>query len=170
VAGKASRLAETSPLSYAVNASQSPGVFSALGQQQPQLAKGPFVVLSGQKLLNGTLYVVGDSQFILNSEWSIADNEQFIANLFSTRNVFIDSSHWAVSPVTSSVAHLKVEVGAVYSLISAEPAKYVATLGIIALAVALTPTPRKEKTENEASPEATTLNNANTERPMKRQP
>ncbi len=170
VTGKATRLAESSPLSYSVNASQSSGFLGVVGQQQPQLAKGPFAVLSGQKLLNGTLYVVGDSQFILNSEWNIADNEQFIANLFSTRNVFVDSSHWATSPVTSSSAQLKVEVAAAYSVVSAVPARYFATLGIIAFAVGLTPLPRNAERDRGDEPRATTLNNETAKRPAKREP
>jgi hypothetical protein len=57
-----------------------------------------------------------------------------------------------VSPLTSSGANLKVEFGAAYSTISAVPARYAVSIGIIVLAVALSPRPGNPKKRKDTTP------------------
>ena len=96
---------------------------------------GPIVVDAAQKFRKGTLVVVGDSQFLLNSEWTLADNRALIGNLFGDSQVFIDASHWGVS----SIATLKVQLSEFYGAISAFPMRYVTVLVAVSLALALVP-------------------------------
>lgn len=97
--------------------------------------QGPFAVMAAQKVGRGTLLVVGDSQFLLNSEWTIADNGVLIGNLFANAHVYFDASHWGVS----SIAQLKSEFGEFYGFVSGVPMRYVATLFVVGAALALAP-------------------------------
>ena len=97
--------------------------------------KGPFTVMAAEKFGKGTLLVVGDSQFLLNSEWTLANNRILIGNVFSGAGVYVDSSHWG----GSSIAQLKSGLGQFYSLISSSPLRYVVTLFLVGLALALVP-------------------------------
>ena len=123
VSGKASDLAITSQFSTYIDSSG-------------RTVKGPFVVMAAQRFGNGTLIVVGDSQFLLNSEWTIANNKILIGNLFANAGVYIDASHWGVS----SIAQLKSELGQFYSFVSSSPLRYIATLFVIGAGLALVPT------------------------------
>ena len=111
----------------------------------PGNPRGPFVVMAAQRYGNGTLIVVGDSQLLLNSGWTIADNRALIGNLFANTSVFIDASHWGVS----SIAQLKAELGDVYGFISASPWRYFMTLLLVGLALALVP---GSESENRPTP------------------
>jgi len=132
-------LGETSLLSFAVNSSLAARQ-SLLGTTPPQLAKGPFAVAAAEKIGRGTLVVVGDSQLLQNSQWSVADNSRLISNLFSRKKVIVDSTHWAVSPLTSGVALLKGEIGTSYAVLSTTPDRYAVAAGILVLAALLVPT------------------------------
>lgn len=101
----------------------------------PGAPKGPFVVMASQRVGNGTLIVVGDPQFLLNSEWTIADNKVLVGNLFANTSVFIDASHWGAS----SVSQLKSEFGQAYRFVSSSPMRYIATLFVVGVALALVP-------------------------------
>jgi hypothetical protein len=97
--------------------------------------KGPLAVLAAQRFGNGTLIVIGDSQFLLNSDWTLADNRVLIGNLFENNNVFIDASHWGVS----SIAQLKADFNQFYVAVSGGPLRYIATALFIGLGLALVP-------------------------------
>jgi Domain of unknown function (DUF4350) len=116
--------------------------FSTATSSSPGVAglRGPFVVAAAEKFGNGTLLVVGASQFLLNSEWTLANNRALIGNLFANGNVFVDTSHWGAS----STAQVKAEVGRAYSLVSATPARYIAALFVVGLALMLVPSEEKE--------------------------
>jgi Domain of unknown function (DUF4350) len=105
--------------------------------------RGPFTVMAAQRFGNGTLIVVGDSQFLLNSEWTLANNRALIGNLFANRGVFIDASHWGAS----STAQLKSELGQLYTLISGVPLRYITVLFVVGLALALVPGGEKKRSD-----------------------
>ena len=102
-------------------------------------ARGPYVVMAAQKFGPGTLIVVGDSQFLLNSEWNIADNRALIGGLFMHKEVYVDASHWGVT----SIAQTKSVLGEFYSFVSAYPMRYIATLFVVGLALAFVPSGRQ---------------------------
>jgi hypothetical protein len=121
-------IAATSQLSYVADATS-----------KTQIVKGPFTVAAAERVGKGTLVVVSDSQFLLNSEWRIADNAAFIGNIFANSSVYIDASHWSSSPLTSSTAQLKAEFGQAYAVISAIPMRYLVTLSFVVVALLLMP-------------------------------
>ena len=110
-------------------------------------SKGPFTVVASQKMGSGTLIVVGDSQFLLNSEWSIADNKILVGNLFANGNVFVDASHWAANPLTSSTAQVKAGLRETYDAIAAGPLRYAFAVGLVLLGFVLVPTRVHDKPE-----------------------
>ena len=114
--------------------------FSTYSSPGGTAPRGPFVVMAAQKFGGGTLIVVGDPQFLLNSEWTTANNRVLIGNLFANRTVYIDASHWGAS----SIAQLKSEFGQAYALVSGVPLRYVMVLFVVGLALALVPTAEKE--------------------------
>jgi hypothetical protein len=132
---KATEVAITSPFSTA----------SPTGEGITSMS-GPFVVMADQSIGNGSLVVVGDSQFLINSEWTTASNRVLIGNLFTGTTVLIDASHWGAS----STAQLKAELGSAFSFISAFPTRYVAVLLMVGFALGLVPSkekgPRKQTT------------------------
>jgi hypothetical protein len=97
--------------------------------------RGPFIVMAAQRYGKGTLVVVGDSQFLLNSEWTLANNMALIGNLFGNTQVFVDASHWGVS----STAVLRLELSEFYGAISGFPMRYVITLLVAGFALVLVP-------------------------------
>lgn len=105
-----------------------------------QVAKGPFVVAAAERMGKGTLLVVSDSQFLLNSEWTIADNRALIGNLFAGSSVYIDASHWTASPLASSTAQLKGGFRAAYAAVAAGPDRYLFAGASVVVALALVPT------------------------------
>jgi len=108
-------------------------------------SKGPFVVMASEGIGAGTLIVVGDSQFLLNSEWTIANNAILIGNLFAGRSVFIDASHWMNSPLTSSTAQVKAELREAYGAVAAAPARYIIVIGLVAVSILLVPTNGRDR-------------------------
>jgi len=124
-------------------------------------SKGPFVVMASERIGPGTLIVIGDSQFLLNSEWTIADNKILIGNLFAGRNVFIDASHWSASPLTSSTAQVKAGLRETYDAIAAVPTRYAFAFGLVLVTLALVPTEgngRPERRTKEGHPSSTHFN------------
>lgn len=101
--------------------------------------RGPFPVVASEKIGPGNLVVIGDSQFLLNSEWTIANNKVLIRNLFANRNVFIDASHWTSNPMTSSTAQVKAELRQAFDVIAAIPTRYVFVFGLVLVALVLVP-------------------------------
>ena len=137
-------LDQPSPLSLHDSADVSVAVTSQLSYDVARpnsslVGEGPFVVAAAQKFGNGTLLVVSDSQFLLNSEWTIADNHALIGNLFTNSSVFIDASHWTASPLASSTAQLKAEFRQTYNSLSGSPARYVLTVSSVLVAFTLVP-------------------------------
>ena len=104
-----------------------------------QVASGPFVVAAGERIGNGLLLVVSDSQLLLNSEWTIADNRALIGGVFGNSSVFIDASHWSASPLTSSTAQLRAKVGETYQVLSGTPIRYILTLSLVVVCLVLVP-------------------------------
>lgn len=123
------KIATTSPISYEVIA----------GPNSTKVATGQFTVAAAVKIGNGTVFVVGDSQFLLNSEWTIAGNSVLIRNLLANASVFVDASHWTTGPMTISPVQLKAEFRQAYSVLSNTPLKYVMTVSFVAVALALVP-------------------------------
>ena len=121
-------IGSTSQLSYEVEAGTS-----------AKVASGPFAVAAAAKVGAGTVFVVGDPQLLFNSEWTSADNEVLIGNLFGGVKVLVDASHWSAGPLSSSTAQLKAELGEAYAAVSAPPAAYAMTVMIVAAAMALVP-------------------------------
>ena len=136
-------LNQPSPLSLASSGASEVAITSQFSETQTG-AKGPFVVMASEKMGDGTLIVVGDSQFLLNSEWTIANNRVLIGNLFANTSVFIDASHWMNSPLTSSTAQAKATLRQVYDTISAVPLRYVFVLMVVGLAFVLVPRMKDE--------------------------
>jgi Domain of unknown function (DUF4350) len=153
----ATEIAETSQLSFDVNASRAGGGLLATASP-PKVASGPFAVAAAAKVGNGTVFVVGDSQFLFNSEWTIADNEVLIGNLFSKATVLIDASHWLAGPLSSSTAQVKGELRQLYGGATAFPMPYILALLSVGAAVALTPTPAPKRKRAAPPAELTSFN------------
>jgi hypothetical protein len=143
-------LSRPSPLALVSPAASQVAVTSQFSETQAG-ANGPFVVMASEKVGFGTLIIVGDSQFLLNSEWNIADNKVLIGNLLANTGVFIDASHWMNSPLTSSTAQLKAGLRQVYATISAVPLRYAFALLMVGVALVLVPS-RKENENGQDSP------------------
>ena len=142
-----------SPLALTGSAASKVAITSQFSQIQVG-SKGPFVVMASEQMGAGTLVVVSDSQFLLNSEWTIANNRVLIGNLFANRSVFIDTSHWMNSPLTSSTAQVRAELRQVYAIISTVPTRYAFALLMVGLALLLVPqrdTPTKGRSHANAS-------------------
>jgi len=131
-------LNQPSPLTLSNPGAMQVAVTSQFSETQTG-AKGPFVVVASEKIGQGTLIVIGDSQFLLNSEWTIADNKVIIGNLFANRSVFIDASHWFSSPLTSSTAQVKAQLRELYTSVSGFPVRYLIVLVMVGAALALVP-------------------------------
>jgi hypothetical protein len=130
VSGGAAGLAVTSQFSV-----------SALSHSPGNAARGPFVVMAAQKFGSGTLIVIGDSQFLLNSGWTIANNKALIGNIFANTSVYMDASHWGVS----STAQVKAAFNQYLPVISSSPMKYIATLFVVGIALALVPSRKRSE-------------------------
>ena len=131
-------LNQPSPLALTNTAASQVAITSQFSETQYG-SKGPFVVMASERIGAGTLIVVGDSQFLLNSEWTIANNKILIGNLFARTSVFIDASHWTSSPLASSTAQMKAELGQIYATISTVPLRYVFVLIVVGVALVLVP-------------------------------
>lgn len=116
-------------------------------------AHGPYVVMAAEKFGSGTLIVIGDSQFLLNSDWTIADNNAVIGGLFAHARVYFDASHWGVT----SIAQTKIMLDMFFGSVSTSPTRYIVTMVFVGLALAfvpserqilLTPFNREERKEN----------------------
>jgi len=140
-------LNQPSPLALTNSAASQVAITSQFSETQYG-SKGPFVVMASERIGTGALIVVGDSQFLLNSEWTIANNKILIGNLFAKTSIFIDASHWTSSPLASSTAQMKAELGQIYATISTVPLRYVFVLVTVGVALALVP--RTEDKENKA--------------------
>jgi hypothetical protein len=143
-------LNQPSPLALA-NSEASPVAVTSQFSETQVGAKGPFVVMASEKFGKGSLIVIGDSQFLLNSEWTIADNKVLIGNLFANKSVLIDASHWMNSPLTSSTAQMKAELRQIYATISAVPLRYVLVLLMVGVALVLVPS-REESRNGQRQP------------------
>jgi hypothetical protein len=127
----AREIAISSPLSVEVSRSSISG-----GKGPPAPAvEGPFVMAAAQKIGNGVVIIVGDSQFLTNSVWNIADNMGLIGNLFSGKTVYVDTSHWQAN----SIASWKSEFNLWYSILSQYPWRYVFTLTFAGVGIGLLP-------------------------------
>ena len=131
-------LNQPSPLALANSAASQVAVTSQFSETQTG-ARGPFVVMASERMGAGTLIVVGDPQFLLNSEWAIANNKVLIGNLFANTSVFIDASHWMSSPLTSSTAQVKAGLRQISATISTFPLRYVFVLMMVGVALVLVP-------------------------------
>jgi len=131
-------LNQPSPLALANSAASQVAITSQFSETQTG-NRGPFVVMASERMGAGTIIVVGDSQFLLNSEWTIANNKVLIENLFANSGVFIDASHWMNSPLTSSTAQVKAELRQIYATISTVPLRYLVVLMMVGVALALVP-------------------------------
>jgi hypothetical protein len=153
-------VAVTSQFSYST--SQSGPLSSAYSfsssTSSPSLitADGPFIVAAGERVGHGLLVVVSDSQLLLNSEWTIADNRALIGGMFGNSSVFIDASHWSVNPVTSSTAQLRAKLGQTYQVLSETPLRYILTLSFVVVCLALVPAEDGYDGNNPGGEEATT--------------
>jgi len=140
-------LNQPSPLALSGSAASKVAITSQFSETQVG-NRGPFVVMASEQIGAGTLVVVGDSQFLLNSEWTIASNRVLIGNLFANRSVFIDTSHWMNSPLTSSTAQVRAELRQTYATISTVPLRYGFALLMVVLALLLVPQ-REHRTNRE---------------------
>jgi len=151
-------LNQPSPLALSGSEASELAITSQFSETQVGI-KGPFVVMASEQMGAGTLIVVGDSQFLLNSEWTIANNKVLIGNLFANKSVSIDTSHWMNSPLTSSTAQVKAELRQIDATFSAVPLRYVFTLLMVGLVLILVPQ-EENKTEREAVRRFSTVKNA----------
>jgi hypothetical protein len=145
-AANASALAlnQPSPLALSGSGATQVAVTSQFSETQTG-SKGPFVVMASERMGAGTLIVVGDSQFLLNSEWMVANNRVLIGNLFANGNVFIDASHWTANPLASSTAQVKAELRQFYAATSTSLLRYAFALIIVGVALVLVPQQAKER-------------------------
>ena len=138
----ANEIAMTSSQSYIVartsNVLQEP---IAIGIGENPLSSGPFPVAAAVKIGSGTVFVIGDSEFFLNSVWSVGNNRQLISNLFSNSTVYLDTSHWKLN----TEASVKAEVAFIYYGGIAEfPYRYLFTIAFVGAAIALVPISHKK--------------------------
>ncbi len=138
----AQAVAVSSPLSVDVNRSSLSAANLLLGSPNA-IAQGPFTVAAVQRVGNGTILVVGDSQFFTNPNLDIADNEVLISNLFSNATIYVDSSHWPANTISS----LKASLGGIDAQLSQYPVRYLVVLAFVGLAVGLVPTSQGEATQ-----------------------
>jgi len=138
-------LSQPSPLALGNSGAVQVAVSSQFSEVQGG-TMGPFTVVASERMGNGVLIVVGDSQFLLNSEWTIASNKVLIGNLFANRSVFIDASHWSSSPLTSSTAQVKAELRQTYAILTAVPMRYAFTAGLVLLGLVLVPSRGRKET------------------------
>lgn len=131
----AQEVAITSPLSFETNRSSSAVSLPLIGGSPKVIAKGSFAVAAVQRIGNGTILVVGDSQFFTNPIWNIADNRVLIGNLLSGSTVYVDTSHWQAN----TDAGVKAELSLVYSQLSQVPLRYLFALAFVGCAVAILP-------------------------------
>jgi hypothetical protein len=131
----AQEVAISSPLSYETNRSSVTLALPLITGAPKALAKGSFVVAALQRVGNGTVFVVGDSQFFTNSMWNVADNSVLMGNLFSGSTVYVDTSHWQ----TNTVAGIKADVSLVYSQMSQFPLRYLFALVFVGAAIGILP-------------------------------
>ena len=135
-------LDEPSPLELGGKGALQVAVTSQFSDTQGGV-RGPFVVVASEKVGPGTLIVVGDSQFLLNSGWTMAQNKVLLGNLFANKDVFIDASHWMASPLTSSTAQVKAGLRQAYAIASSDPLRYVLAALMAGGALLLVPKPAK---------------------------
>ena len=134
----AQAVAESSPLSVEVNRSSAGAAGLLLGSPKP-VAQGPFAVAAVQRVGNGTVLVVGDSQFFTNPSLVIADNKVLIGNLLANVTVYVDASHWPANTISG----LKASLGQTYGQLSSYPTRYLVVLGFVGLAVVLVPSTQR---------------------------
>ena len=138
-------LDQPSPLALTSPAASELAITSQFSETQAGV-KGPFVVMANEMIGKGALIVIGDSQFLLNSEWTIADNKVLIGNMFANTSVFIDASHWMSSPLTSSTAQVKAGLRQAFATISSVPLRYAFVLLMVGVALVLVPQTEKRST------------------------
>ena len=131
-------LNQPSPLALGGSGATVVAVTSQFSQTQAG-TRGPFPVVASEKMGPGDLIVVGDSQFLLNSEWTMAGNKALIGDLFANRNVFIDASHWTANPMTSSTAQVKAELRQAFDVVAAAPTRYAFVFALVLVALLLVP-------------------------------
>jgi hypothetical protein len=160
----AEAIATSSPLSVETYRSSLSASALLLGSPKA-VAQGSIVVAAIQHVGNGTVLVVGDSQFFTNPTFNVADNSVLIGNLFTNATVYVDTSHWPVN----TIAGLKADLGQTYGQLSQYPVRYLLALAFLGLAIGLVPAPQGEARPRRkaAAKESTAFNPAVLERVRK---
>ena len=127
-------LAISSPVSSEVNRSGTSLLTSLLGGPAP-VATGSFPTIVAEKIGNGSLVVIGDSQFLTNSVWTLADNRVLARNLMTNSTVYLDTSHW--QPNTGQ--GVKAALGSAYALFSGVPLRYLLAAMFVGAAIVILP-------------------------------
>jgi hypothetical protein len=127
-------LAISSPLSREVNRPGGSPLTPLLGGPAP-VATGSFPTAVAEKIGNGSLVIVGDSQFFTNSVWTLADNQVLARNLMANSTVYLDTSHW--QPNTGE--GVKAAFGSTYASFSGFPLRYILVAAFVGAAIVILP-------------------------------
>jgi hypothetical protein len=88
-------------------------------------------VVVAEKIGDGSIIVIGDSQLFTNSVWALADNRILAANLMTNSTVYLDTSHW--QPNTDQGVRAALDI--VSSWFSSYPLRYVTVIVFVAAAI-----------------------------------
>jgi len=107
--------------------------------------EGPFPVIARIDYGNGTLILISDSSLFINGMIDEADNDMFLMNLVTYRQVLVDISHWELSRLTL----FKAALAEAYSIVGASEVKYTLLAAFAVLAFKIRWTHGKERSELE---------------------
>ncbi len=130
-------IATTSALSFEANRNTTSSVSIPFIQSSnpTPIAKGPFDVAAAEVLGKGAVLVIGGPGSFMNSIIGVGGNPVLASNLFSNATVYLDTSHWQID----TSAFLKAEFLSLYSTMVQFPLRYLLTLGIVGVAIAIWP-------------------------------
>lgn len=106
------------------------------GKWDSQEPKGPFPVIAEIPYSSGLLVVVSDPSIMINSMIDMEDNQILLKHLTSGRRVFLDTSHWPLTPYTAIKGYLNVIAKATSTI----EARYSILVVVAAFIVKYTPT------------------------------
>jgi uncharacterized protein DUF4350 len=127
-------LAISSPLSHEGSRANESPLIGLLGGSPP-VATGSFPTVVAERIGNGSLLIIGDSQFLTNSVWTLADNQVLARNLMANSSVYLDTSHW--QPNTGE--GVKAALGSAYALFSGVPLRYMLVALFVGASIVILP-------------------------------
>jgi hypothetical protein len=140
-------LAISSSVSDEVNRSGGSPLTGILGGPAP-VATGSFPAVVAERIGNGSLVIVGDSQLFTNSVWTLADNQVLARNLMANSTVYLDTSHWQAN----TGENVKAAFGSAYALFSGVPLRYALVALFVGAAIIILPSFTEMRGEAEREP------------------